>query len=498
MAEIIQAASSGLSERRLKRAQSQIVGLAIGVSEYPSTTGFGRLSVCSQDAASVREAFLDVPQLNADPSRLWSLTEKTNDKPTRNNMIGYLRQLATLATAEDRVIFFYSGHGVKLGDQLYLVPTDAYAADEADALLSIERVKEILEKSEARQKLIVLDCCYSGPDTSGFKTVPADISNNFLEKYLAETKGSVVLSSSAGDQVSWAKSPDSKLSLFTYYFLRSLRGEPESLDINKHLTLYSLHSYLSAHVDRRARSYHSRQRPGLERKINGDFLFADFSAPLLEIEGLQLGAYPIRELNFLETEWIQVKKLLTRMKRSPSNFSEEWLEKAANSNLGDHVQEQFGRLAAKFAKVLSFSLAEVTVDDTTLFFPDGSLSVEYCGDGKDSGTLEYVASFHGTWLAEAGKIEDALLALEMRPSEMTFEVNGKINLDRVRAGLPATGWEINSHLPHEVTASKSGYSVTASTTSITFTGFSPSELFSGENGGPQLALVTGVLKLLGA
>jgi len=114
----------------------------------------------------------------------------------------------------DSVICFYSGHGVKLDDQLYLVPTDAYAADEADALLSIERVKEILAKSEARQKLIVLDCCYSGPDTSGFKTVPVDISNNFLEKYLAETKGSVVLSSSAGDQLSWAKSPDSKLSLF--------------------------------------------------------------------------------------------------------------------------------------------------------------------------------------------------------------------------------------------------------------------------------------------
>jgi hypothetical protein len=35
MAEIIQAASPGLSERRLKRAQSQIVGLAVGVSEYP-------------------------------------------------------------------------------------------------------------------------------------------------------------------------------------------------------------------------------------------------------------------------------------------------------------------------------------------------------------------------------------------------------------------------------------------------------------------------------
>jgi hypothetical protein len=79
MAEIIQASPSGLSERRLKRAQSQIVGLAVGVSGYPSTIGFGRLNACAQDATSVREAFLDVPQLNADPNRLWSLTEKTND-----------------------------------------------------------------------------------------------------------------------------------------------------------------------------------------------------------------------------------------------------------------------------------------------------------------------------------------------------------------------------------------------------------------------------------
>jgi hypothetical protein len=497
MAEIVKV-SSGLPDRRLKRAQSQIVGLAVGVSEYPSSTGFGRLSACTQDATSVREAFLDVPQLNADPSRLWSLTEKTQEKPTRNNMVGHLKRLAQLATEDDRLIFYYSGHGVKIDDQLYLVPTDAYAADEADALLSIERVKEILEKSEARQKLIVLDCCYSGPDTSAFKTVPADISNNFLERYLAETKGSVVLSSSAGDQISWAKSPDSKLSLFTYYFLRSLRGEPESLDTNRHLTLFSLLSYLSAHVDKRARSYHSRQRPGLEGSINGDFLFGDFSTPIMEIEGLELNTYPIRELNFLETERIQVKKLLTSMKRSTSNFNEEWLERTANSNLAGYIEETFGRLAAKLAKEMSLSLAEVTVDGTTIFFPDGSLSVEYHSDGKNGGMLEYTASFNGAWLSQEGQIEDALAALEIRPSKMIFEVSGKINLDRVRAGLPSAGWEIHSHLPHEVSASKAGYSVTATSSSLTFTGFSPSELFSSDSDHPQTALVTGVLKLLNA
>jgi hypothetical protein len=60
--------------------------------------------------------------------------------------------------------------------------------------------------------------------------------------------------------------------------------------------------YLSAHVDRRARSFQTRQRPGLDGAVNGDFLLADFSVQLLEVEGLSFDEYPIRELNFIETE----------------------------------------------------------------------------------------------------------------------------------------------------------------------------------------------------
>ena len=35
---------------------------------------------------------------------------------------------------------------------------------------------------------------------------------------------------------------------------------------------------------------------------------ADFSAPLLTVEGLSLNEYPVRELTFIEMEGIQVKK----------------------------------------------------------------------------------------------------------------------------------------------------------------------------------------------
>ena len=271
MTKLLQGSTTAL-DQRLKDAHGRLAGLSVGVSVYPAVTGLSNLGACANDATRVREAFLDIPQLNADASRLWSLTDKTDDKPTRNNIIGYLKRLASLTTEDDRLLFFYSGHAVKLAEQLYLVPSDAFASDDSDALLSVDRIREILSTSEAKQKVIILDACYSGPDTSSFKSVPAKISNSFLQRYLNETKGAVTLSSSENDQKSWASSPDSKLSLYTYYLLRALQGDPESLDENRHLTVYSLHSFVSAHVDRRARSYQTRQRPGLEGTMNGDFL----------------------------------------------------------------------------------------------------------------------------------------------------------------------------------------------------------------------------------
>jgi hypothetical protein len=94
--------------------------------------------------------------------------------------------------------------------------------------------------------------------------------------------------------------------------------------------------------------------------------------------------------------------------------------------------------------------------------------------------LEYVASFGGSWLTQTNRIADALKALELRPSEMEVVLNGIINLERVRAGLPAAGWIINSHLPDKVSATRSGYNLSASGSSLIFSGFSPSELLGSD------------------
>jgi uncharacterized caspase-like protein len=76
-----------------------------------------------------------------------------------------MHELACGANESDRILFFFSGHGQRLDDddEFYLVPEDAFRADDRDTLLSFNRVFELLKQSEAKQKIVIIDACLSGP-----------------------------------------------------------------------------------------------------------------------------------------------------------------------------------------------------------------------------------------------------------------------------------------------------------------------------------------------
>src|SRR5690348_5043552 len=75
------------------------------------------------------------------------------------------RFIATLR-AGDIAAFYYSGHGIQLSGENYLVPVDFDAKDEADAKYasySVSRVRERIELSGARLSLLILDACRNNP-----------------------------------------------------------------------------------------------------------------------------------------------------------------------------------------------------------------------------------------------------------------------------------------------------------------------------------------------
>lgn len=347
--------------------------LCVGVSKQLRTSGFRSLPQCEHDALAVRDAFADVFQLGAQARNVSQLTSKAATV-AKGSIIDALRQLATAASDDDRILFFFSGHGQRLGDKLYLVPEDAWDSDDPEALIEFDRVLEILNGSKARQKFIVLDACWSGPDVTHIKRfVPASFSKKFLEDYLGRTTGIAILTSSSESQTSTTQSPNPKLSLFTHHFIAALRGHPDALD-DRFLTLQKLFEYVSVNVQRDSKSYHKLQEPVLRTSASGSLVLGDFR-PIINPAAFEVGQYPIDTIDFVEIEDLRVTDVLTNIKKW--TYSTEYLAARVNGQLGDRYEERLGRLAAGLRNDVGISSSDISIERNRLAFPDGMYWIEF-------------------------------------------------------------------------------------------------------------------------
>jgi hypothetical protein len=80
-----------------------------------------------------------------------------------------LRQYATFAT--DTLLFYFAGHGrTNLRNELYLSLVDTDPDELGVSALPFDLIREVLGDSPATNRVLILDCCFSGraiPDMSG-------------------------------------------------------------------------------------------------------------------------------------------------------------------------------------------------------------------------------------------------------------------------------------------------------------------------------------------
>jgi uncharacterized caspase-like protein len=169
----------------LQEAHGKSVLLSIGISDYDISAGFDPLKTCSSDAIAVRDAFWDVWQLNADTTRMLTLTSKGGTAPSKGIIIQYVKKAANSSESSDRLIIYFSGHGQRLKnasgeDKFYLVPQDVYDESDPDTMVNFDKVLELVGYSEAKQKIFIIDACMSGPTIEGKKFLPAQYSKKFL------------------------------------------------------------------------------------------------------------------------------------------------------------------------------------------------------------------------------------------------------------------------------------------------------------------------------
>lgn len=122
--------------------------LVIGLNDYPNAPLYG----CVNDAHSVAS----VLRSNSDGSPNFDVKLIT-DKCTKNELKRNIRSL--FEGDNDIALLYFSGHGTITSTGGYLVTTDYSDDDEG---VSMDEVLVYANNSNAKNKVIILDCCNSG------------------------------------------------------------------------------------------------------------------------------------------------------------------------------------------------------------------------------------------------------------------------------------------------------------------------------------------------
>jgi hypothetical protein len=231
-----------------------IKSLLVGVSNY-SLEGANNLPFCKNDIIAMEEALRNGLKV----SRNDIITCGNFGLVSKEDFIKEITNLKEKTNEDDVVIFYFSGHGTTQDDKHYLVCSDG--------LIHTQAIIELMEEINARSKIIILDCCFSGnfsvSGTSDFNI------EETIEEFSG--KGYAVLSSSNSSQVSYGH-PEKSISLFTYFVCNALQDK--FIIREGDVSLYEIHKLVSLYLDLwNKRNPNRQQQPIFRANMGGTIYF---------------------------------------------------------------------------------------------------------------------------------------------------------------------------------------------------------------------------------
>jgi hypothetical protein len=172
---------------------------------------------------------------------------------------------------DELTLLYFTGHGVKDDDgSLYLAMANTRRDSLMFTALAAELVDRALAGCPSRQKVLVLDCCYSGAFPAG-KLAKAGTDVHTLERF--QGRGRAVLTASDATQYSFegdAVVGSAARSVFTRHLVAGLRDGSADLDGDGDVTVDELYSY----VHERVVAEMPRQRPKHQSDVEGRIVLA--------------------------------------------------------------------------------------------------------------------------------------------------------------------------------------------------------------------------------
>jgi uncharacterized caspase-like protein len=239
----------------------------IGVNDYQN---WPKLRYAVNDATAVEEALVNRFGFRRDHIR-----KLIDHEATRQRIMQVLGDEFTdvnKVQREDRVFFFFAGHGATRtfadGRQIgFIVPVDADRENYLSTAISMTQLRDASDLIAAKHIYFVMDSCYSGLALSrGTGAFSRD--RTYLEEVTRRTARQILTAGGAEQQV--ADDGPGGHSVFTWALLQGLDGKAD-LDSNGVITASELGAYISPVV-----ASFSKQTPSVGNMVGsegGEFLF---------------------------------------------------------------------------------------------------------------------------------------------------------------------------------------------------------------------------------
>lgn len=218
-----------------KATQTYIVIIAIADYKY-GTAQQGDLRYTKNDARKFYELITQKEGWNIPTKNIALLMDA---QATKINILYALKTIFSKAKSDDRVIFYYTGHG--LAD--YVIPYDA-AQPKTDTYLSYDDIKAMFRMSKAATKLAIIDACFA----NSIKTIsPKTQVSKKANRENSNQKEQVIIMASAQSYQTAREYGNLNQGVFSYFLITGLEGRADK-NKDRVITIGELHQFVFHNV----------------------------------------------------------------------------------------------------------------------------------------------------------------------------------------------------------------------------------------------------------
>ena len=170
---------------------------------------------------------------------------------TQSNIKKELSNLMKNAGENDRVVFYFAGHGetaelgLEEGDIGFLLPTDGDAEDLYFSAIDMEELKRISKFSKAKHMLFLVDACYGGLAAVNTRSLTTN-TPNYLDKIADENARQIITAGGKDEKV--IEKDDWEHSAFTKNLLSGLKDKKADQNQDGYITGSEIGFFLQEHV----------------------------------------------------------------------------------------------------------------------------------------------------------------------------------------------------------------------------------------------------------